>query len=189
MKSTSLEPRRQRAIAPWRNSPGSAFRALRDFDEFFNDAFSTLSPFDVMDSQSSLLPLGEGRTAGVACDVRETDTSFQMCLDVPGMTKDDLDIEVSGNRLIVSGERQDEHEEGEEGGRSYFSERRFGQFERSFTLPENVDASQVKASCHNGVLELTIPKGQDSKRSKISISDGGKRQAIEASGKDSKSKH
>ncbi len=76
---------------------------------------------------------------------------------------------------------KEEHEEGKKGERSYFSERRFGQFQRSFTLPEGIDASHVTANYNNGVLDISIPKSKESKRSKIAISEGSSPRIIEAS--------
>lgn len=75
--------------------------------------------------------------------------------DVPGLKKEDLNVEIDEGVLTVSGERRDEHEERREG--FFSSERHYGSFQRSIPLPEGVDASQVQAAYTDGVLEVTLP--------------------------------
>ncbi|MFL5582026.1 MAG: Hsp20/alpha crystallin family protein [Gemmatimonadaceae bacterium] len=75
--------------------------------------------------------------------------------DVPGMKKEDLQIDVEDGLLTLRGERRDEREENEEG--LYRSERSYGQFFRAIPLPEGVDAEQCEAAYKDGVLEVTLP--------------------------------
>ena len=106
-------------------------------------------------------------------DVAETNDEIICHLEVPGMTRDDLEIRVQGNVLVVSGEKkmQQEHAEKEGGFRSI--ERRYGRFERSFALPRSVSTTDVRASYDNGVLTIVLPKMEESKPRRIEIQNGG----------------
>ena len=96
---------------------------------------------------------------------------FVLRADLPGLSEDDVNIELEDNVLSVSGERKAEHEERKEG--YYRVERSSGAFSRSLTLPEGVDPEGVKASFDRGVLEVRIPKPEERKPRKVAISVGG----------------
>ena len=90
-------------------------------------------------------------------DVKEEDDRYEIHADVPGLTKSDISIRVSPDRVLaISGERTAEEEKNEDG--YYRMERRFGQFMRSFQLPKDADDGGIKAKCEAGVLTVTIPK-------------------------------
>jgi HSP20 family protein len=91
-------------------------------------------------------------------DVIENETSYEVHLAVPGMTKEDFKVEVNDNSLTVSGERKFTNEKKEKNYRSI--ETQYGSFTRSFSLPENVDGSKINAKYNNGILELVIPKDE-----------------------------
>ncbi len=100
-------------------------------------------------------------------DLSETDDAFRIRLDVPGMTKDDIAINLQNNTLTVSGERSSERQEdGEEYVRV---ERAFGNFHRTFTLPDAVDPDRVEATYDEGVLTINVPKTEKSTRRQIEI--------------------
>jgi len=100
-------------------------------------------------------------------DLSETDDAFHIRLDVPGMTKDDITINLQNDTLTVSGERTSERKEkGEEYVRV---ERAFGNFHRTFTLPDAVDAENVEATYDEGVLTINVPKTEKSTRRQIEI--------------------
>jgi HSP20 family protein len=105
-----------------------------------------------------------------AMDLVESADEFVLRADLPGLTEQDVKIELEDNVLTVSGERKAEHEERKEG--YYRVERSSGTFSRSLTLPEGVDAESVKASFENGVLEVRIPKPEQRKPRKVAISVG-----------------
>jgi HSP20 family protein len=75
--------------------------------------------------------------------------------DLPGLTKDDVNVDLEENRITIRGERKSEHEENKKG--IYRSERSYGSFYRTIPLPEGVDGDKAKASFNNGVLEITMP--------------------------------
>ena len=102
-----------------------------------------------------------------AMDLVEHDDHFLLRADLPGLSEDDVNIEVRDNALTVSGERTAEHEQHEKGW--YRLERQFGRFSRSITLPEGVDADAIDASFHDGVLEVKIPKPEERKPRRIEI--------------------
>ena len=105
-----------------------------------------------------------------AMDLLETDSHFVLRADLPGMSEEDVNIEVEERVLTVSGERKAEHTERKD---SYQRiERAFGSFSRSLTLPDGVDAEAVSASFDRGVLEVQIPKPEQRKPRKISIGVG-----------------
>jgi HSP20 family protein len=115
-----------------------------------------------------------------AMDLVETDDRLVLRGDLPGMSEDDIDIEIKDSVLTVSGERK---AESEEKGKGYHRvERAFGSFSRSLTLPQGIDADQVKAEFDKGVLEVTIPKPAEAKPTRVQIGTG----TVEGSGKEKK---
>ncbi len=105
-------------------------------------------------------------------DVTESDNSLEVRMDVPGVKSDEINIEVTGNTLRVSGERK---EEKEEKGKTYHRvERRSGSFARSLTLPCAVRDDKVSAESHEGVLTITLPKTEESKTHKVKVKSNGK---------------
>ncbi len=102
-----------------------------------------------------------------AVDVYESESAIEIKADLPGMTEKDIDVTVENNTLTIKGERKFENEEKRE---SYHRiERQYGAFYRSFQLPNTVDVGKIKANFKNGILELTLPKREETKPKKISI--------------------
>ena len=112
-------------------------------------------------------------------DLVETDDHFILRADLPGLSEEDVTIELEDSVLTVAGERKAEHEDKKEG--FYRMERSFGQFRRSLTLPEGVDADGITASFDKGVLEVRIPKPEERKPRRVAIQVGGQNAAIEGS--------
>ena len=106
-----------------------------------------------------------------AMDLVEADEHFVLRADLPGLSEDDVSIEVQDNVLTISGSRQAEHERKEKGW--YRLERSYGQFSRSLTLPDGVDADKVEANFDRGVLEVRVPKPEERKPRRISIGGNG----------------
>lgn len=102
-------------------------------------------------------------------NVSETDTQFEVSVELPGMRKEDIDISLDDNVLTVSGERKITRDE-EEGRRFHRVESRFGSFSRSLPLPNIIDRENVEASYENGVLNITIPKLKEKAARKIEVS-------------------
>lgn len=105
-----------------------------------------------------------------AMDLVETDDSLMLKADLPGLTEDDVSVEVQDHVLTVSGERRADHEEHEEG--YHRIERAYGHFTRTVTLPEGIDQDAVTANFDNGVLEVRIPKPAETKPRQVAIGKG-----------------
>ena len=112
-----------------------------------------------------------------AMDLVETGEQFLLRADLPGMSEEDIEIELEDGTLTVSGERKSEHESKGEG--YHRVERAFGAFSRSLTLPQGVDPAAVTASFDRGVLEVSIPKPEERKPRRIEIGGGGAPKTIE----------
>ena len=102
-----------------------------------------------------------------AMDLLETADHFVLRADLPGMSEEDVSIELEDSTLTISGERKAEHEESEEG--YYRVERASGSFQRSLTLPRGVDPEAVTAVFDRGVLEVRVPKPEERKPRRIHI--------------------
>ena len=109
-------------------------------------------------------------------DLVENDDSLVLRADLPGMSEDDVNIEIKDGVLTISGERKSESEEKGEG--FHRVERAFGRFSRALSLPDGVDADQVAANFKDGVLEVTIPKPKETQPTRVEIGSG----SVEGSG-------
>jgi HSP20 family protein len=105
-------------------------------------------------------------------DVVERENEIEVDIEIPGMRPEDIEIDLENNVLTVSGEKKEEREEGQEGGRFHLSERRYGRFTRSFVLPRDVEAEQIRAECDGGLLKITVPKSERARRRRIEVSSG-----------------
>ena len=125
-----------------------------DMDRFFNLAFGGAP------SMSGWSP---------AVDVRETPAGFVVSAELPGMTSDQVEVNVENGVLSISGEKKDKREEGGEGENYHLVERRYGRFQRNFSLPRSVDPSSVDARFENGILTVNLPKAAEAKARRIAI--------------------
>ena len=98
-------------------------------------------------------------------NTREGEYAYHIEVDLPGIKKEDVDIKIDDNTLVVSGERKVKNEIKE--GEYYKIESRFGKFSRSFSLPEEVDVENIHAESKDGVLEIILPKLEDAKADKV----------------------
>jgi HSP20 family protein len=103
-------------------------------------------------------------------DLTEAEGEYVLRADLPGLTQEDIDIQVKDDVLTISGERKSEHHDNGEG--FYRVERSFGRFARSLDLPTGVDAASVSAAFDNGVLEVRIPKPEERQPTKVQIGSG-----------------
>jgi HSP20 family protein len=93
-----------------------------------------------------------------AVDVSEDEKSFVITAELPGMSEKDVDVTVTNDMLTIKGEKREESETKEKN--YYVSERRFGSFQRSFPLSDNIDRDKIEATFDKGMLTLTLPKAQ-----------------------------
>ncbi|NLC27771.1 MAG: Hsp20/alpha crystallin family protein [Campylobacteraceae bacterium] len=100
-------------------------------------------------------------------NTREDDNAYYVEVDLPGVKKEDITVDIKKDSLTISGERKYKEEINEE---SYYkSESFFGRFQRSFSLPESIDEDAITAKCEDGVLEVVIPKISPKEAKKIEI--------------------
>jgi len=141
----------------WNDEPLNRMR--REMERTFEEPFFQSPP--LLNRKVEISP---------PCDLEDTEGHYLFALDLPGINKDDIQIDISGNQLTISGERQEEKRQDKDSQR--YVERRYGSFTRSFTLPSEVDADKVEANYDNGVLRIAVPKTEKTKRSHIKISSG-----------------
>lgn len=174
-------------LTPWGGaSPfGVMRRMMDDMDRLFeNFGFgrtglggltrgSALSPWSLVGESDDLFSLPATRQGTTIwsppLEVFERGDELVVRADLPGLSKEDVNVEVENEVLTISGERRQDYEDTSEG--YYRSERRYGAFSRSIPLPEDVEADQVKANFRDGVLEVTMPKPQQesSQRRRIDV--------------------
>ncbi|MCC6349157.1 MAG: Hsp20/alpha crystallin family protein [Candidatus Eisenbacteria bacterium] len=148
MTLVRLIPNRNRGLVPFRG----------DFDSVF-DGFFGNRPFYSSPTLESLM--------APPVDVEETAEAYIFRADLPGMTEKDVRVSLEGDTLTLRGERKREAEK--TSGDVHRTERVFGVFERSFTLPAPVRGEQVKASYRNGVLEIRVPKAEEARAREIEV--------------------
>jgi len=100
-------------------------------------------------------------------DLADENGHFVLTAELPGIEPEDVDIEVEGNVLTIRGEKKLEREHKDE--RVHVAERRYGSFERSFTLPSSADPEKVEAAFRQGVLKLQIAKRPEARGRKIKV--------------------
>lgn len=136
------------------------------------------SPFSELDAiQEQMNQLFEGSkkqsTSNLgslipSADISEDENSYQVTVDLPGIPKDDINLSVSGNTLILRAERNEKKEEKKK--KNYYKlERAVGFFERQFTFNHDIDESKVSATYKDGVLEINLPKQKTDKSKLIKI--------------------
>ena len=143
------------AIIRWRPL-GEVDSFRREMDRMFENFFG--SGADVGESSLTWYP---------SVDIKETKDDFVLMAEVPGMSKDDIKINISENTLTVKGEKKEEKKEDDQN--YHRVERRYGTFQRSFTLPIQVQGNKVKAAYKDGVLTITLPKKEEVKPKEIPI--------------------
>jgi HSP20 family protein len=127
------------------------------------------------DEMNRLFTRSLGDTAGgsawtPAMDIFDTQDAVVLKAELPGLTPEDIDIEIDDNVLTVKGERR--FEDTVEDGRYYRLERAYGTFSRTVTLPQGVKSEEVSADFDNGVLHVRVPKADEVKPRKIAVGAG-----------------
>jgi HSP20 family protein len=162
---------RSQTPTPMRGSGLDLFQSFRNemermFDQFWR-GFGLPTPRRGFEGEPFWRGEGAFAAAVPAVDVAEDDKAYHITAELPGLNEKDIEVNLSGDTLTISGEKREEREEKD---KSYhFSERRYGSFRRSFTVPQGVDRNKVEASFKNGVLALTLPKTPDAVRQQKKI--------------------
>jgi HSP20 family protein len=142
---------RNPSLSPWRDLEEVSSRLARMFDE------------------SPMMSGGNGGNWIPRVNVEESKDELILSAELPGMTHDDVSIELENSVLTISGEKTEERTEGEDERRYHLWERRYGAFQRSFTLPRTVKSEDIRASFENGILTIRMPKAAEAKTRKIAI--------------------
>jgi HSP20 family protein len=125
-----------------------------------------------------LPPTGERGVFVPDVDVQETPNAYVFKADVPGMKEKEIEVSLVGNRLTLSGKREEEKREDK--AQYHTWERSYGAFTRSFTLPMGTDAERVVADLKDGVLTVTVPKKPEVQPKKIAVNGGEPKPAAKA---------
>jgi len=102
-----------------------------------------------------------------AVDVVEKEKAYEITAELPGMDESNIDVKFSDGTLTIKGEKREEKEEKKKD--YYLSERRYGSFQRSFSVPDGVDGDKIEAGFKNGVLTVTLPKTPEAQKSEKKI--------------------
>ncbi|WP_163340213.1 Hsp20/alpha crystallin family protein [Desulfopila sp. IMCC35008] len=130
------------------------------FDGFFNDFSAPFFGHNMMTEKDT--------ANGLQVDIYEKDNIIVVDADMPGITKEDIKLDVKGKLVTLGYERKDENEVKDE--HLYRKEKRYGKFERTFSMPFEIDADKVTAKYDNGVLKLEIEKPEKQQKKQIEIS-------------------
>jgi HSP20 family protein len=145
----------------------------REVDRLFDDFDRGFWRLPFGRSMFEIAPFRRMATAKTpAVDVTETDAGYEIAAELPGMDEKNIDVNVVDDLLTIKGEKREEKEEKKKD--YYLSERRYGSFERSFRLPDGVDADKIEASFKNGLLSVKLPKTPEAqkKEKKIAVRAG-----------------
>ncbi|HEX2211141.1 MAG TPA: Hsp20/alpha crystallin family protein [Longimicrobium sp.] len=145
------------AIMPYRPS-ADLFRPL------FEDFLTPLSGWGGRMGQMARIP---------SADVIETENDIRVVMELPGMSARDVNVDLEGSVLTVSGEKREDRTEGDERSTWHLAERRYGRFSRSLMLPREVEQDGVQARFDDGVLTITVPKTENARRRRIEIGGNG----------------
>jgi HSP20 family protein len=139
-----------RSLQPW-----------RPFGELEGWPFALFGDWPWSDRPRALLP---------AIDVTENDLHYTITVELPGATKDDVQVELHEGVLTIRGEKKSEREEKKEQRR--YVERSYGSFSRSFRLPGDADEARLEASFEDGVLTISVPRTEAAKPKTIAVKAG-----------------
>ncbi len=152
----------QKQAAPKPQAPvrhGPAWEPLRTMRELLRwDPFSEMAPTWTSSEVQTFMPDFE---------VKETQDAFVFTADMPGVEEKNLEVQLTNNRLTISGKR--ESEKTEQNATYYATERSYGSFARTFTLPEGVEGDRASAELKSGVLTVTIPKKPEAQPKKVTV--------------------
>ncbi len=141
---------------------------MRTLIPFYSSKNLVPDLFSEMESMFDTLPKWNERSFDPAVELSEDDKQYNLSVDLPGLKKEDIKVEMKENTLQISGERQRESTQ-DKNIRVQRFEKTYGYFSRSFTLPHAIQADKIEAHFENGVLELRIPKAEIAQPRKIQI--------------------
>ncbi|MFN3766967.1 Hsp20/alpha crystallin family protein [Ectopseudomonas guguanensis] len=154
------KPAAESSKTPALNDPWRPLENLRhQVDRLFEDFTRTPLHFPFGRTSFDIEPFWKRGMIGhdiPAVDIAEKDKSFEITVELPGMEEKDIQIRLANGNLSISGEKKDEREETRKN--YHLSERHYGSFERTFSLPKGIDVENIEANFSKGVLEISLPK-------------------------------
>lgn len=157
---------RPAALGEWR--PFESLR--RDIERLFDDFSPASWRAPLARSMFDVEPFWRGERSWAkvpAVDVVEKDKAYEITAELPGMDGSNIDVKYADGVLTIKGEKKEETEEKKKD--YYMSERRYGSFQRSFGVPDGVDADKIDAQFKNGVLAVMLPKSPEAQKKEKSI--------------------
>lgn len=142
----------------------------REIDRIFDDFSFSPWPrsFSALTPEPSLAWMGAAANGLMpAVDIVQKDSEFEMTVELPGLDFKDVEVKLSNNSLVIKGAKTSANEETKDD--RYLSERRYGAFSRSFTLPDYIDRSKIDASFARGVLTIRLPKTKEAAKTETKI--------------------
>jgi HSP20 family protein len=138
------------------------WRSFRsEMDRLF-DRFSFPSLRRMFEMEPGWRPMSTFSFSAPAIDMSEDDKAYKITAELPGLDAKDVDVSVSGNTLVLKGEKRQEKEEKNKN--YFFSERAYGSFQRAFELSTTVDRDKIAADYSKGVLTITLPKTAEAQK-------------------------
>jgi HSP20 family protein len=139
----------------------------------FNRYHRWMSDFDQL-FDSTETSLQTANSLAFSADIEEHDDYVLLSFDLPGMKEEDLAVKVEGEQLFISGERKREETRAQKNQNQLLTQRRYGKFQKIYTLPESIDAKKIEADYRDGVLSVYLPKIEVKKADVIDVPVRGK---------------
>ncbi|HEY2048060.1 MAG TPA: Hsp20/alpha crystallin family protein [Caulobacteraceae bacterium] len=144
----------------WRGAAEPFLSMQSELNHWFDDLWRQATGMGMLPSLRPSRPFAALSTASMfglpAVDLKETDEAYKICAELPGLKPEDIELEIKGEALVLTGHKSEEKDDHRASYR--ISERRFGRFERRFPLPPDVDPKKIQAQFSDGVLTVTLPR-------------------------------
>ena len=166
MTDTSVQVKKAAPAAPAQSAAPDIWRSFRsEMDRVF-DRFSNNFGFPAMRRMFDPEPFWRQESsfdfAAPAIDVTESETAYKITAELPGISEKDVEVSLTGDALVLKGEKLQEWEEKEKN--RYLSERAYGTFQRSLPIPEGVNRDAIAAEFSKGILTVTLPKSTEAQK-------------------------
>jgi HSP20 family protein len=151
-------PTHAAAVDPW-------YRLRDEIDRLFDrfsGAFGMPSLPRMLDWEPPLRVEASFSFAAPSVDVSEDDKAYRITAELPGLEPKDVEISITGDTLVLKGEKKEEREKHDKN--YHVSERTYGSFERTFTLPDQIDRDKISADLAKGILTITLPKTKEAQK-------------------------
>jgi HSP20 family protein len=151
----------------WRDAFNPLLRSQLEMSRWFDQAWRQMTGLDAFTGLHAARPfaaLGPASLFGLPpADLRETETAYELSVELPGMNREEIDLKIRGDAVILRGAKTERHDASTSGYR--VSERRFGRFERSFPIPADARRDGATAQYADGLLTVTLPKSTEGEAS------------------------